>query len=150
MEKDDFVDQRRAAVRQLVAEHAALSGRQGSVQASWRWRRGKKLGPFFRLSYRRGETQASFYLGADEALAEEVRQLLAPLQAPLRQRLERERRLAQARALLRQHKQDFRQEISHLGLTLKGSEIRGWRSLPAGQRGASKDDDREVGGASGP
>jgi hypothetical protein len=125
----DSVAQKREEVLKFLADHAALLARQGSVQESWRLYRGERLGPYFRLLYRRDRKQQNLYLGADRALAEEVRTALEGLQAPLRERRELARLRAQARAALRAQKRELDQELRRLGAHLKGFEVRGWRNV---------------------
>jgi hypothetical protein len=144
LEKPDSVDQKSGEVLKFLADHTALFCRQGSVQASWRSHHGKRLGPFFRLAYRHAGTQSAIYLGADAALAEEVRRVLEEMQAPLRERRERDRQLALMRAALKKHKNDLRQALKRLGLVLKGSQIRGWRNLRSRHRGSPEE--RQSGG----
>jgi hypothetical protein len=129
VEKAESVDQRRARVLAFLAGHAEALCRGGSVQQSWRYRGGRRLGPFFRLAYREGAKQCSLYLGRDPALAGEVRAALRQLQAPLRQQREADHRLAEIRAELRQQRRALDGELAQRGLRRKGSEIRGWRTL---------------------
>jgi hypothetical protein len=128
LEKATTVAQKRRDVFQFLAARADLLCQQGSVQASWRSYRGKSLGPFFRLVYRQGGAQRSLYLGADPALAAEVRQALEELQRPLRDRREHEQRLAAARAEFKEQRRAFDRELFSFGLHLKGNQIRGWRT----------------------
>jgi hypothetical protein len=139
LEKTAFVDQKRRQALQFLADHAAVFCRQGSVQPSWRWYQRKKLGPFFRLVFRDGGTQSSLYLGADKELAAEVRRVLQEMQAPLRERRERDKQLALMQAALQEQKLDFDRQLRRLGLFLKGNEIRGWRSLPRTPLPAGRD-----------
>lgn len=127
MEKSDYVDQKTAAVRLLLTEQALIFSRQGSVQRSWRYYQGQKLGPFYRLVYREGGKQWSVYLGSDEKLADEVRHALQLMQAPLQRSREMDCHLALAKAALKEQKQALDHELQQRGLFRKGSEIRGWR-----------------------
>lgn len=128
MENRNSVDQRRCEALRLLAERADLFRRKGVVLETWRQRAGQRLGPYYRLAYRDGGVQRSLYLGADPALAAEVRAELARLQAPARdnRRLERQKKILR-QALVRQRAL-WNQELRPLGLFLKGSEVRGWRS----------------------
>jgi len=130
LEIHDSVDHGRGAVLQFVADHADLLRRQGSVQASWRPGAGGRRGPYFRLVFRRAGRQEALYLGADRALADEVRALLLTLRAGRRRAREFERQLALARAALRQQRHALDQELLGRGLYRKGSEVRGWRGPP--------------------
>jgi len=129
LENRDFVDQK-PAVEGRLREHEADLSRQGAVVASWRCHRGRRLGPYFRLTWRdAGGRQRSLYLGADRSLAEEVQGWLQNLRSArevqrhmdrMRRRLRRE--LARQRAIQRL-------ELAKRGLTLKGAEVRGWRHI---------------------
>jgi len=122
------VDQKREVILGLLAERSELFSRQGSVQRSWRWYKGTKLGPFFRLTYRDQGGQRTVYLGKDRALAEAVGNALRQLQAPTHWVRHLDERLKQLRRDFRKQKQDFRQQVAQCGLQLKGNELRGWRS----------------------
>lgn len=127
LEKPDFVDQKRAEVHRLLASHAAVLSRQGSVHQSCRYYRGRRLGPFYRLIYRQGGRQWSVYLGRDEGLANEVRQALRKMQAQLQRDRAMDRQLALVKATLKKQKQALDPELHRRGLYRKGNEIRGWR-----------------------
>jgi hypothetical protein len=105
-----------------------LFARQGAVVASWRYYRGRKLGPYFRLAYRQYGRQQFVYLGREGALVQRVRAVLAHLHAPRRAA----RALAHARHLamasLRTAKVRLDSGLRGWGLRLKGLEIRGWRT----------------------
>jgi hypothetical protein len=139
MEIPDSVAQNREQVMEFVAAHAGQLGRQGSVHAAWRSYRGRRLGPYFRLLFRLDCRQHSRYLGTDPAFAEEIRRLLAAMQAPLREGRVLARYRAQLRAALRQQKRELDGQLRRLGLYLKGSEIRGRRKpRPSARAGMIK------------
>ena len=144
MEKQRVVDQKAAArlerVEAQVLAHPALFAAQGSVVATWRVYRGRRLGPYFRVSYRESGRQRSIYLGRCEELARRVRALLARLQRPRRQRRLFARLKAQARSSLRRCKARLKEELAVWGIQLKGFEFRGARKglaryVKARQRG---------------
>jgi hypothetical protein len=122
------VDQNR--VLRLLADQRELFARQGGVHPSWRYYRGRRLGPFYRLLYRQDGKQRAVYLGADLALAEEVRAALGELQSPLRERRERRRLLEGARRALRAQMTELDRELKKVGLYRKGNEVRGAGPLP--------------------
>jgi hypothetical protein len=130
MEKRKNVGQKRQAVYRFLAEHAAVLQRQGTVQLAWRWYKGRRLGPFFRLSFRMAGRQHSIYLGTDQVLVAEVRLRLQELRAPLIERRLRDHQFALLRQSIRKHKRQFDQCLRQLGLTRKGAEFRGLRNLP--------------------
>jgi hypothetical protein len=121
------VAQKSDAVLRFIAHHATIFGRHGSVQATWRVYRGRRLGPFFRLVYRSEGQQRSIYLGRHEGLAEEVRSLLTEMQAPVRESRVLARTKQLTREALRRQKRELAQVLQKHGLYLKGYEVRGWR-----------------------
>jgi len=129
MEKTPFVDQKAGVrferVRSQVLAHPALFATQGSVVAGWRAYGGRRLGPYFRVSYRDRGRQRSMYLGRCQELARRVRELLAGLQRRHRQRRLFARLEAQVRASLRRAKLRLRQALAVWGIHLKGFEFRG-------------------------
>ena len=138
MENCQFVDQniepRTKAVERWIATHRDELSCQGAVVATYRSYRGRKLGPYFRLTYRGGDgRQRSLYLGASAELAHHVRQLLQECQADLRERRERHRLRQLLRRELKKTKALWRDELSKLGLRLQGYEVRGWRGAPRAQ-----------------
>ncbi len=132
MENRGSVDQKAQPARRraldLVACHQKLLRTQGVVVGSYRLYRGRRLGPFFRVAFRVDGRQRSIYLGKDPALAEEVRGLLARLQAPLERHRGLRRQRDAAKASLRRAKIRLEQQLARVGLGLKGYEVRGWRT----------------------
>ena len=127
-ENRDPVDQRRARVRDFLAEHAEALRRQGSVVETWRERGGRRLGPYYRLACRLGGRQKSVYLGSDRRLAVEVRRDVAARQAPARDGRRGRLRSRILRRELRRCRAVWDAELAKVGLRLKGSEVRGGRS----------------------
>jgi len=138
LENRQFVDQktepRTKAIERWIATHRNELSRQGVVVATYRSYRGRKLGPYFRLAFRRGDgRQRSIYLGASAELAQHVRGLLQECQAGLREQRERDRVRKLLRTELKKAKALWRDELSKLGLRLQGYEVRGWRGAPRAQ-----------------
>jgi hypothetical protein len=72
--------------------------RQGAVVTGWRQHHGRRLGPYYRLTWRDpAGRQRSCYLGADEALARQVEGWLRSLRAER----DTQRQLDRARRSLR-------------------------------------------------
>ncbi|MHB1033729.1 MAG: hypothetical protein ACYC35_12830 [Pirellulales bacterium] len=94
----DQLDQRFDDVRNHVLARRALFALQGTVVATWRTRGGRRAGPYYRLAYREAGRQQSIYLGRSARLADQVRVLLAELQASVRARNLFRRLKAHARA----------------------------------------------------
>ena len=142
MGKTGFVDQKAAArfgrVRALVLAERGRLAVQGSVVAGWRIYGGRRLGPYFRLAYREGGRQRSIYLGRCAELARRVRELLAELQRPRRQRLLFARLVAQVRASLRSAKAELERRLAVWGIRLEGFEFRGVRQAFRPSRYAGK------------
>jgi len=131
MEKWPFDDQKVAGrferVRAQVLAHPALFANQGFVATTWRTHRGRRLGPYFRVSYRESGRQCSIYLGRSEQLADRVRGLLADVQQRRRRRRRLARMTAQIRASLRRHKARLKEFLTQWGIRMKGWEFRGAR-----------------------
>jgi hypothetical protein len=134
LEIPENVDQNREQLLRFIGAHAGHLASQGSVHASWRTYQGRRLGPYYRLLFRIDGRQHSRYLGTDPAFADEIRCLLAHMQAPLREGRTLTRCRAQLRAALRLQKRELDGQLRRLGLYLKGSEIRG-RRKPRSPRG---------------
>jgi hypothetical protein len=122
------VDQKRRELLRFLAEHGDLFASQGSVQEAYRLYKGRKLGPFFRLSFREAGKQRSLYIGRDRALAGAIERQLQTLQASRARARQLERCLADCRRSLQAAKLEFRCRLEAQGLHLQGNEIRGWRT----------------------
>lgn len=116
-------------MRDLITDEPGMLAEQGSVVKSWRYYRGRRWGPYYRLSYRVGGRQHAIYLGVDEALADEIRQLLSDHQRQHKRRRTLARTRKQAKKSLAEERRKLREELEKVGLHLKGAEIRGLRSL---------------------
>jgi hypothetical protein len=137
LENRESVDQKRCQVQRFLEEHTTALSQQGSVQSSWRYHKGQRSGPFYRLSYRQGGRQCNLYLGRDHRLAAEVRLLLEKMQAPLRRRRQVDRQVQQIKAELKTQKHLLDQDLEQKGLYRKGHEIRGWRRFRKSSRDCS-------------
>jgi hypothetical protein len=111
----------------LLAQQPELFTRQGHVAAGWRYRDGRRFGPYYRLSYRLDGRQHSIYLGRAGELVERVRRQLESLQRSLVERRAVRRLEHQIRAALRIEKLHLNALLRPYGLRLKGLEVRGWR-----------------------
>src|SRR4051794_25039314 len=125
-----LVDQKQRLERFLDRFAGELAVR-GSIVASYRNYKNRRLGPYYRLTVRDGRgVQRSVFLGsaADARLAV-ARQRLAELQAPAKE----QKSVWGARRVLgraaRQKLQAFDAELAKIGLRRQGNEIRGWRRL---------------------
>lgn len=127
MENCEVDDQRWDQIRRFLEEHASLLSRQGSIIETWRFRNGRRLGPYFRLSFRDQRRQRSLYLGTDQAMISKVVQHLKALQSTVRL----DRQLNRTRAALRRELTRAHQAVDAAlqgtGLHRKGNEVRGWR-----------------------
>jgi hypothetical protein len=108
-----------------------LLARQGSIVQSWRYKNGRKTGPYFRLAYRDEGRQRSIYLGKSPPILDQVRRLLEKFQKPtkIRQILHQAQKTLQPG--FKNHQAQFRLELQKIGLELRGSVIRGWRRFRA-------------------
>jgi hypothetical protein len=111
----------------LLAQRPELFARQGHVAAGWRYRDGRRFGPYYRLSYRLDDRQHSIYLGRAGEFVDRVRQQLESLQRPLVERRAVRRLERQVRAALRIEKLHLNALLRPYGLRLKGFQVRGWR-----------------------
>ena len=114
----------------LIAARPDFFSLRGAVVASWRYKNGCKLGPYFRLFYREEGRQHSIYLGREGPLVRQVRAELARLQHWVRQKRAYRRARAAVTASLRRAKAELDRRLRPWGLCLKGYEVRGWRSHP--------------------
>jgi hypothetical protein len=130
MENPRPADQHDHRALLLLASRPELFAKQGHVAAGYRTRNGRKLGPYYRLSYREDGRQHSIYLGRPGELVDRVRHRLGELQ---RHRVEFRALHAmerQVRASLRVAKRHLASLLRPYGLRMKGMEIRGWRFSP--------------------
>jgi len=110
-------------------KHAALA-RQGSIASTWRWSKGRRLGPYYRLDVRDDAgRKCALYLGREGPLVAAVRARLDQLQHPHRQ----QQQLARATRILRRWRRAayaiLAAELEKIGLRLQGSEVRGFGCL---------------------
>jgi len=124
---DQNPDGRFAAIRGRIEASRGLLARAGSVVATWRTYRGRRLGPYYRLSYREDGRQRSIYLGRSPGLVERVRGLLQDWQRPVRQANEFRRTRAVLMKDLRRQKVAWHRELRAAGLYSRGYVVRGWR-----------------------
>ena len=128
-----FPDERETILHpalQLIRTKPELFAAQGYVAASYRYRNGKKYGPYYRLGYRIGGRQHSIYLSRAGGLVEQVRRELEAIQMPLAERRMFRTLERRVRSSLRFHKRRVSLLLRPYGLRLKGSEVRGWRYSP--------------------
>jgi hypothetical protein len=130
MEIQQPVEQLDHPATALITARPNLFARQGSVSVTWRRRSGKTFGPYYRLSYRENGRQCAVYLGREGPVVQRVRQMLDALHAPLRQRGVWKRFDRTSRAHLRAIRAQLATLLRPLGLRLKGTEVRGWRTSP--------------------
>lgn len=118
----------------LIAAQPRLFARQGVVVANWRTRRGRRVGPYYELSYREARRQRSIYLGRPGPLVDQVRQALAAVQGPWREREALRRARRSVSAALRVQKAELAARLQRIGLRLKGYEVRGRRGAGLSRR----------------
>jgi len=134
-EKPDLADQKTTArlerIESFLRRHQALFATQGTVVATWRVYRNRRLGPYFQIVYRHSRRQRALYIGRSKELADRVRRLLHQFQRSHRTRRLYKRLQTQARASLRRAKAQLRRMLALRGIALKGFEFRGVRhALP--------------------
>jgi hypothetical protein len=102
----------------LIAANPARVARPGGLVATWRFYRGRRLGPYYCR-------RKSIYLGGEGPGVETVRQALANLQRLRQERQSLQHLRRQALASLRIQKRSLQEEANRLGLRLQGCEVRG-------------------------
>ncbi len=118
-------------VQLFIKANVQVFTRQGTVAATYRTYKGKRLGPYYQLTYRDQGRQHWLYLGRSEKLADQVREFLGELHTP-RDQLRLNRRLqSRARAALRLAKAQLKELLAQRGVSLKGWEFRGVRKFLA-------------------
>lgn len=120
---------RRRNVLRLLRRRTFDFRASGHLHESWRTVNGCRLGPYFSLRFVRAGRETSVYLGADQQLAQAVRERLSQLQQPRRDALAYRQRWREQRAVLRGLRAELAREIAPCGLRVQGAEIRGWRRL---------------------
>jgi hypothetical protein len=147
--------QRDIKIEAYFARHSAALSRQGAVVAGWRWRAGRRMGPYFRLDLRHECRKPSLYLGREGPFVANIRARLAQLQ----DRHRHEQLFARAHRVIGRGRKEARaklaSELEKFGLRLQGSEVRGFRSserwrdlchrLSAGQKQNLKSPDTRIG-----
>ena len=123
VENRDCVAQRLDALLRAVSDDASLL-KQGSLQPSYRYRDGRKTGPYWRLVYREKGRQRSLYLGRRSEVVEAARRILAERQAPGKKERQRRRDDARRSRVMRSLKKNLEAELHKVGLAMKGFEIR--------------------------
>mgnify|MGYP001822381307 CR=1 FL=1 len=134
-EKRDLADQKAATrlerIESFLRRHQALFATQGSVVATWRVYRNRRLGPYFQVVYRQAVGQRDIYIGRSQELADRLRRLLDQFQGAHRERRLFKRLQTQARASLRRAKAQLKELLALRGIEMKGFEFRGVRrALP--------------------
>ena len=127
LENCKSVDQKFLDIRKRLKSRPDIFTRQGAVVESWRAYDGRKLGPYFRLSYRDGGRQYCIYLGRSRQLANRIRKLLQEIQRPVKQQRKLDQICALARAALRKQKERWSEDLDQAALHAKGYEVRGWK-----------------------
>jgi hypothetical protein len=126
---DEHTDPRFRRIAQRILTHAETIAREGTIVASWCWRGGHRLGPYWRIAFRDRGRQKSIYLGRSEPLLRQVRQLLVDLKQPQRQEKSLCLLHRQARAELRRRKALWDRDLRARGLYTRGYAVRGTRRL---------------------
>ena len=130
-EKRDLADQNTAArlerIESFLQRHRALFATQGTVVATWRVYRNRRLGPYFQIVYRQAGRQRALYIGRSPDLADHFRRLLHQFQNTHRTRRLFKRLQTYARASLRHAKAQLKKLLAFRGIQMKGFEFRGVR-----------------------
>lgn len=111
-------------VLRALDELGPLLAKQGSIIATWRSYKGRRIGPYYRVMFRHNGRLQSAYLGKDGELAAIIQSALDLLREPGRQQREFARLRRQIKRSLMNQKSLFRQRLREQGRDLKGFEIR--------------------------
>jgi hypothetical protein len=113
-----------------INAQAHIFAHQGFIISSYRYHRGRKLGPYFRLAYRdENNRQRSIYIGPHEDIARRIQSLLDDLKAPHIRRRQFLQVFAIIRTALNRHRKQSETELNKHGLYSRGFAIRGLRKL---------------------
>ncbi len=123
------IEARFEQVRAQILAHAAFFVANGSVEATWRTYRGRRLGPYFRVGCRQRSVQhalgtgaaprqTSIYLGHSPELAARVRELLDALQQHTRCKRRCEQLRRQVRRSLTRSEKELRRLLAERGAEL--------------------------------
>ncbi len=124
----------------LLRDDPTRFASQGTVVATWRTHRDRRLGPYYRLTWRENGRQRSVYLGRQGPLVDQVRSLLHEAQTARRMIREHRRRTALFRETVIRPIREYVEQVFLLfgnGLYVKGSDIGGIKN--AGPRLAAAD-----------
>jgi hypothetical protein len=122
------IDAKFAKINAKIQANLELYAISGRVEKSWRNYRGRRIGPYYRVSFYKDGKQHSLHLGRRKTLANRVTYLLADLQARYRNHREYLRLRQQALAALRQDKKILDHLLAPLGFYRKGTEFHRRRS----------------------
>jgi hypothetical protein len=128
VENSKTVDQRRQRIFAFIKKHEGHLARQGGIVATYRYRGGRAVGPYYRVAFRVGTVQQSVYMGTDLGLLAEVHLVLQELQRPYRERRALLQRKKAVRKVLAECRDELRRELARRGLRLQGYEVRGWQT----------------------
>ncbi|MBN2579471.1 MAG: hypothetical protein JXB10_10805 [Pirellulales bacterium] len=113
-------------LRKIIANQSLLK-RKGTIVATWRTYKGRRLGPYYRLVYYQRGRQRSIYLGRSAELVMEVQDYLAELQQPAKTDRALRRMKKEFKTAMHEHKKRFHAELAAVGLKLRGYTVHGWR-----------------------
>lgn len=116
-------------VLQFIEAHPELFESQGSVVASYRKYRETRMGPYWNLMFRVAGQQKKLYLGANDEIAEKVKQRLSEVQAPVRERRVVRRARSCARRALARRKRELERHLAKLEIYMHGWEPRRRRPI---------------------
>lgn len=99
----------------LGAEDLESLRSQGFVNPEFRYRSGRRWGPYYKLRWRQNGRQRVLYLGADEIAVSRIRKALEVWQQPVRLAKEAENLLRQTRTALKSLRDLLTPQISEDG-----------------------------------
>jgi hypothetical protein len=117
---DETLSARLERLRSQITIHRELIACGGSVVASWKIHRGKRLGPYYRVAFRENRRQRARYIGSNEQLATMVRELIDELKSPRRTTQTIRRARAAVRQALRHSLAETESLVAPLGYRRRG------------------------------
>ena len=117
----------------LVNAHPRKFAHGGLVAATWKYYKGRKLGPYYRLQFRVQGRTRHVYLGREGPRVQAVRERLAELHAVLARRRMYDKMVKRARAQVHVDLAALQRQLAAAGLRSKAIQVRGLRADFAGR-----------------
>jgi hypothetical protein len=117
----------------LLNAHPRKFANVGLVVPTWKYYKGRKLGPYYRLQFRLQGRTRHVYLGREGPRVQAVRERLAELHAVLARRRMYDKMVKRARAQVHVDLAALQRQLAAAGLRSKAIQVRGLRADFAGR-----------------